>query len=73
MPPVFELIGRLGNVSDDDLERTFNLGVGMVAVAPPDTVDSLLLTLRDEEIDNWVCGEVMDKPGGTVDLVGSHS
>ena len=71
--PVFDLIGRLGDVAVDDLERTFNIGVGMVAVAPPDSLDALLLILRDDEIDAWICGEVMDKPGGTVTLVGSHS
>ena len=71
--PVFDLIGRLGDVAVDDLERTFNMGVGMIAVAPPDSLDALLLTFRDDEIDAWVCGEVMDKTGGTVTLVGSHS
>jgi phosphoribosylformylglycinamidine cyclo-ligase len=71
--PIFDLIGRLGEVAADDLERTFNLGVGMVALAPPDAVDRLLLTLRDHEIDAWVCGEVKDEPGGTVTPAGRHT
>ena len=34
-PAIFELIGRLGEVPEDDLRTTFNLGIGLVAVVPP--------------------------------------
>jgi phosphoribosylformylglycinamidine cyclo-ligase len=71
--PIFDVIGRLGSVARDDLEQTFNMGVGMVAVAAPAAVDRLLLTLRDHEIDAWVAGEVRDNPGGTVTLTSSHT
>ncbi len=37
-PPIFELIGRLGDVPEEDLRSTFNLGVGLVAVVPPSDV-----------------------------------
>jgi phosphoribosylformylglycinamidine cyclo-ligase len=30
IPPIFELLRRLGRVPEDDYRRTFNLGVGMV-------------------------------------------
>jgi phosphoribosylformylglycinamidine cyclo-ligase len=30
VPPVFELLRRLGRVPEDDYRRTFNLGIGMV-------------------------------------------
>ena len=32
MPPVFELLRRLGDIPDDDYRRTFNLGIGMILV-----------------------------------------
>jgi len=34
IPPLFELLRRLGNVPDDDYRRTFNLGVGMILAVP---------------------------------------
>ena len=37
--PVFGLIGRLGSVPDAELERTYNQGVGMVALVAPESVD----------------------------------
>jgi phosphoribosylformylglycinamidine cyclo-ligase len=71
--PIFDLVADLGSVARDELERTFNLGVGMVAVTPPDAVDQVLLTLRDHAIDAWIAGEVTDEPGGSVTLTNSHA
>lgn len=33
-PPIFELIQTLGGVPEDDMRRTFNLGIGLVAIVP---------------------------------------
>jgi phosphoribosylformylglycinamidine cyclo-ligase len=71
--PIFDLIGHVGSVAEADREQTFNQGVGMIALAPADAVDRLLLTLRDHELDAWVCGEVRNEPGGTVSLTGNHA
>jgi phosphoribosylformylglycinamidine cyclo-ligase len=30
VPPVFELLKRIGNVPEDDYRRTFNLGIGLI-------------------------------------------
>ncbi|GAB3674478.1 phosphoribosylformylglycinamidine cyclo-ligase [Angustibacter aerolatus] len=56
--PVFGLVRRLGSVPVPDLERTLNLGVGMVAVVAPDSVDAALARLRARSLDAWVLGEV---------------
>ena len=34
IPPLFELLRRLGNIPADDYRRTFNLGVGMIFAVP---------------------------------------
>jgi len=34
-PPLFELLRRLGNVSESEMYRTFNMGIGMVIVCSP--------------------------------------
>lgn len=41
VPPLFELMRRLGNVSDAEMYRTFNMGIGMVIVCSPDDVGEL--------------------------------
>ena len=56
-PPVFDLVADVGRVPRADLEATLNLGVGMVALVPPDAVDDALRTLADRGLPAWVCGE----------------
>jgi phosphoribosylformylglycinamidine cyclo-ligase len=36
VPPVFELLRRIGNVPDDDWRRTFNLGIGLIVAVGRD-------------------------------------
>jgi phosphoribosylformylglycinamidine cyclo-ligase len=38
VPPVFELIGREGAVPEDEMFRTFNMGIGMILIAAPEDV-----------------------------------
>lgn len=35
-PPIFRLIQELGQVPEDDMRRTFNLGIGLIAIVPAD-------------------------------------
>ncbi len=58
VPPVFDLVRRLGDVPWDDLESTLNLGVGMVAVVGPDGVDPVLRASASAGTGAWVLGEV---------------
>ena len=34
VPPLFEILRRIGNIPQDDYRRTFNLGVGMILAVP---------------------------------------
>jgi phosphoribosylformylglycinamidine cyclo-ligase len=64
--PVFGLVRRLGQVPVDDLERTLNLGVGMVAVVAPQSVDAALARLQARGLPAWVLGTV-GLPGARAD------
>ncbi|HEX5086259.1 MAG TPA: phosphoribosylformylglycinamidine cyclo-ligase [Nocardioides sp.] len=72
--PVFDLVRRLGDVPQPDLEATLNCGVGMVALLDPASVDAAVGLLGEHGIDAWVAGRVAAAtgPGGTVELVGQH-
>ena len=67
-PPVFDLVASIGQVPQHDLEATLNLGVGMVALVAPDSVDDALRTLADRGLPAWVCGEA----GGAESGVGER-
>jgi phosphoribosylformylglycinamidine cyclo-ligase len=56
--PVFGLVGQLGNVPRLELEKTLNMGVGMVAVLDPAGADRAIAVLAERAVEAWVCGEV---------------
>ncbi|URN16764.1 MULTISPECIES: phosphoribosylformylglycinamidine cyclo-ligase [Streptomyces] len=58
---VFDLVGEAGRVERLELEKTLNMGVGMMAVVPADSVDAALATLTDRGVDAWVAGEVTER------------
>ena len=60
LPPVFTLVQRLGQVPWSDLEGTLNLGVGLVVVAAPDSVDALTRRAADRGLTAWELGGVRD-------------
>jgi phosphoribosylformylglycinamidine cyclo-ligase len=72
-PPVFEWLREHGPVEDAEMWRTFNCGVGMVAVLPPDAVDGALDVLDDRGVPGWVLGAVGPVSGpDRVELVGAR-
>jgi phosphoribosylformylglycinamidine cyclo-ligase len=70
-PAVFDVIGEVGGVDRADLERTFNMGLGMVAVVAADTADAALRLLADRGVPAWTVGAVRRRePGETGDAEG---
>ena len=59
VPPIFSLIQKSGNVDTDDMRRTFNLGVGLVAVVPPQEVDRAMGVMIGHGERAFVIGEVI--------------
>ena len=56
--PIFSVIGEEGGVDLAEMERTFNMGLGMVAVVSPDAVDRAVDVLALRGVDAWPCGNV---------------
>jgi len=46
-PALFDLIQRTGNVPEEDMRRTFNLGIGLIAVVGRTDVERAMRVLRD--------------------------
>ena len=72
--PVFDLVRRVGGLSQEDLESTLNCGVGMVLLCPPDSVDPALHLAEGLGLKAWVAGQVDVDPdqAATVQLTGQH-
>jgi phosphoribosylformylglycinamidine synthase I len=47
VPPLFQLLARLGNIECEEMYRTFNMGVGMVLVLSPEAAAQARYTLPE--------------------------
>lgn len=47
VPPVFSLIQERGDIADEEMVRTFNLGIGMTVVVPASLADAALGAVED--------------------------
>jgi phosphoribosylformylglycinamidine cyclo-ligase len=47
VPRIFSLIQERGDIADDEMVRTFNLGIGLTAVVRPDLTDAALAAVPD--------------------------
>jgi phosphoribosylformylglycinamidine cyclo-ligase len=65
VPPLFTALARAGEVPADDMLRTFNLGIGMVAAVHAEHLDALEQHLRGREERFWRVGRVVAGAGVT--------
>lgn len=63
VPPIFSLIQRLGEVAPAEMDRAFNLGLGMIAVVTSDSAGSWRERLQAQGVAAFVVGEIVDRVG----------
>ncbi|WP_286899963.1 phosphoribosylformylglycinamidine cyclo-ligase [Thermocrispum sp.] len=73
--PIFKMIAQRGKVDTAEMERTFNMGVGMVAVVAPDDAERALAVLTARHVPAWILGQVQraeDPDDPRAELRGAH-
>jgi len=58
LPPVFHWLQQTGDISDHELRRTFNCGIGFVLIAAAETAQDVLAALLEAGETAWVVGEL---------------
>ena len=58
--PIFDVIAKWGNIPERDMYNTYNMGVGMSIVVPAEEVELSLSILKDNGIDAYVIGEIIE-------------
>jgi phosphoribosylformylglycinamidine cyclo-ligase len=61
VPPIFPYLQEAGNISDQEMMRTFNNGIGMIAVVPEDAADEILERLTAMGEKAFAIGEIMER------------
>ena len=60
MPPVFEWLANAGGVSDTEMYRTFNCGVGMTLIVGASKAEAAMQLLTERGLDCWLLGEIRE-------------
>ena len=58
MPPVFQWLAEVGGVSEHEMRRTFNCGVGLILIVDPHDLPDVLDGLLHAGEEAYVCGEL---------------
>jgi phosphoribosylformylglycinamidine cyclo-ligase len=72
--PVFGMIAQRGRIERAEMEKTFNMGIGMVAVVAPEDTDRALAVMTARHLKCWTLGTIQKggKDGPRAKLVGQH-
>ena len=62
LPPVFPWLQRLGEIDDDEMQRVFNRGIGLVVVVSPYYADSIQRMLANHGLNSWQIGRILAAP-----------
>jgi phosphoribosylformylglycinamidine cyclo-ligase len=62
--PVFHLIAKMGNVPEDEMFRTFNMGLGLLLIVHPDDSDRALEELSASGEEVYRVGSVVKRADG---------
>jgi phosphoribosylformylglycinamidine cyclo-ligase len=58
LPPLFSTLQQAGQISTQEMRDVFNLGVGLVAVLPPDAIGAAQTAASAAGVTTWVMGEI---------------
>ncbi len=66
VPAVFGWLAGLGEVPAEEMDRVFNMGIGLVLVVSPFYADSVRHQLADCGLESWLIGRAAAGPKGVV-------
>lgn len=58
VPPVFTWLQKLGAIDDGEMERVFNMGLGLVLVVKPEVANDVSALLSEMGLKNWTVGKI---------------
>src|SRR5712691_5045774 len=64
VPSVFPWLQQLGDISQPEMDRVFNQGIGFVMIVSPFYKESIMKQLAEDRVKTWIIGEVREgEPG----------
>jgi phosphoribosylformylglycinamidine cyclo-ligase len=63
VPPIFSFLQREGRISEEEMWRTFNNGIGMILVVEAEETESILIRLKELGERAYLIGEISEANG----------
>ena len=67
VPPIFAMLAKEGDITEEMMYNTFNMGLGMIVAVDPADVDKTMEAIRQAGDAPYVVGKIIDGEKG-VDL-----
>jgi len=64
IPPIFDVLKRFGQVDREEMYRVFNMGIGLILIAPAPAAVPLLKRAAELGDQGWVIGEIVGQKRG---------
>jgi len=66
--PIFSVIQSYGNISDAEMFRVYNMGIGFCIIVPEEDVGEILRIAKNHDIQSYVIGHTTEDPERTVEI-----
>ena len=66
IPAIFNLIAKTGNIAEEMMYNTFNMGIGMTVVVDKDDADEAVQILRNAGVESYCIGEIIKGDEGII-------
>lgn len=67
--PIFNILQKLGNVSEHDMYNTFNMGIGMIVAVDADKADAAVKCLESAGEKAYIIGRLVESSEKTIEIV----
>jgi phosphoribosylformylglycinamidine cyclo-ligase len=57
--PIFQWIEKIGNVKREEMFNTFNMGIGLIVIVPPQEVETALNWFNSQQIAAYAIGQII--------------
>ena len=69
IPPIFTFLKEAGSIENFEMKRTFNNGLGMIAIVPEDAAQDVFERINAMHEKAYFIGEITDRKAGTDRIV----
>jgi phosphoribosylformylglycinamidine cyclo-ligase len=69
-PPIFKLIQKVGRIPDQEMYRTFNMGIGLCVMTPKKNIEQVASSCKASGFKTHEIGRVVERTGVRIDVHG---